>query len=483
MTSNHPTRTYSYNTTIQWFLLVVSFLSFSTATEQPNIVVILADDLGYGDLGCYGSIKNPTPRIDQMAAEGFRATDFNVPANVCSPSRSALLTGRYPMRNGHPIYRANYYSKAYGYYALHPDELTIAEVLKPAGYHSFMIGKWHLGFDTEGAHPMDQGFDQYWGHPHNWSGSDFITSKALVRDRVIEHKNVPFTQMTPTYNQEFIKFIEEQPKDRPFFVYMSHQIAHSPVLPSKKFQGKTKKGKYADFVNELDHSVGVVLDTLKENGFGDNTLVVFLADNGHTGMGTSKPLSAGKYTTMEGGHRVPGIFWWPGTIPAQQVSQTTISSMDILPLVAELAGAPLPSDRTFDGHNIKDLLLGEKQSSKHEFLYYYNAHTLQAVRKGKWKLHLPRTQEEQPYWGKAAKGHYFYTLDKPFLVNLDEDIAEKTNVAAQHPEVVEMLLSAATEIQKELGGFKSIGSDQRPGWPAEEMKYDARKSKKYKKKR
>lgn len=458
------------NTMKHLLTVLLGAISIATA-EPPNIIVIFADDLGYGDLGCYGSKKNPTPRLDQMAKEGLRATDMNVPANVCSPSRSALLTGRYPMRNGHPIYRAHYHKKITPVYGLHPDEITIPELLKPAGYHSFMIGKWHLGFDIKDSHPMDQGFDQYWGHPHNYGFKGFKTSQALIRDRTIEKTNVPFPKMTPTYNREVVKFIDEHPKDKPFFIYMAHQIAHSPIIPSVKFKGKTKKGKYADFIHELDHSVGTVIDALKKNNIEENTLVVFLADNGHTGPGTSKPLSGGKYNTMEGGHRVPGIFRWKGTIPAGQVCQTSLSSMDLFPLFANLAGVELPTDRKIDGKNIKDILLGESTESKHEFLYYYNAHSLQAIRKGKWKLHLPRTAKEQPYWGKAGRTRFFHTLDKPFLVNLDKDIAEMKNVADAHPEVVKMLQAQAVEIQKELGGYKKPGSDQRPGWPAAEMQY------------
>lgn len=273
------------------------------------------------------------------------------------------------MRNGHPIYRAHYYERVDTVFGLHPDEITIAEMLKPAGYYSFMIGKWHLGFDIKDSHPMDAGFDQYWGHPHNYSFTGYKTSKALIRDRTIEEKNVPFSKMTPTYNREVVKFINEHPKDKPFFIYMAHQIAHSPVTPSKDFKGKTKKGKYADFVHELDHSVGIVLDTLKKNNIEENTLVVFLSDNGHTGSGSSAPLSGGKYTTMEGGHRVPAIFSWPGTIPKGQKSDTTISSMDLFPLFADLAGADLPTDRIIDGKNIKDMLLGKETESKHKFLY------------------------------------------------------------------------------------------------------------------
>lgn len=447
-------------------------IATTLASEKPNIIIIFADDLGYGDLGCYGSKKNPTPALDQMAAEGFRATDLNVPANVCSPSRSSLLTGRYPMRNGHPIYRANYYAKKNGYYALHPDEITLAELLKPAGYHSFAVGKWHLGFNTKGSHPMDVGFDQYWGLPHNYGGKDLKTSRCLVRNREVKAKNVQFAKVTPTYNREVVQFINEHPKDKPFFIYLAHQIAHSPIIPSSKFKGITKNGKYADFIHELDDSVKQVLDALRANDIDKNTLVIFLADNGHTWAGSGGPLSGGKYTTMEGGHRVAGIFRWPSTIPAGQVSDTTISSMDLFPLLADLAGVPLPQDRKIDGKNIRDILMGESNQSKHEFLYYYNAHTLQAVRKGKWKLHLPRTKLQQPYWGKAGKGHFFMTLAHPFLVNLEKDIAEKTNVADAHPDIVTMLQAEAQKIQNELGDFKKQGRDQRPGWPAEEMKYE-----------
>ena len=446
-------------------------LTANTSIQKPNIVIIFADDLGYGDLGCYGSTTNPTPRLDQMAAEGYRSTDMNVPANVCSPSRSALLTGRYPMRNGHPMYRQNYYApKSGAFYALHPDEITIAEMLKPAGYHSLMIGKWHLGFDEEGSHPMDQGFDQYWGLPHNWGGTNWPTNKKLVRDRTIEKNLTSFKQVTPTYNTRVVNFLNAQPKDEPFFIYMSHQIAHSPIVPNSAFS--TGNGKYANFINELDHSVGVVLDALKDNGFDENTIVVFLADNGHAGPGSSGPLSGSKYTTMEGGHRVAGIFRWPNVIPAGQVSNTTLSSMDLFPLFADLADVELPTDRVIDGKNIKDILLGHSNESKHEYIYYYNAHTLQAVRKGNWKLHLPRTKLEQPYWGGSGKGRFFFTLGQPFLVNLDNDIAERTNVAAQYPEIVEMLQEEATRIQTELGGFKQIGSDQRPGWPEAPTTYN-----------
>ncbi|MGJ8673444.1 sulfatase family protein [Rubritalea sp.] len=436
----------------------------TSQTAKPNIILILADDLGYAELSCYGA-PYKTPALDQLAAEGFRSTDMIVPANVCSPSRSALLTGRHPMRNGHPIYRSNYYKKAGGFYGLHPDEITIAELLKPAGYRTFAVGKWHLGFDIEGSHPLDAGFDSYYGQPHNYGGKFHNNSTWLLRDHEAEEKKVPFQKLTESYNREVVKFIEEQPKDQPFFIYMSHQIAHSPVLPSKAFKGRTKLGKQADFVTELDDSVGQVLEALRKNDLEKNTLVIFLADNGPTADRFDTPLAGCKYTTMEGGHRVPSIFRWKGKIPAGQVSETTLSSMDIFPLIADLAGVELPNDRKIDGKNIQDILLGETEESPHEFLYYYNAHNLQAVRKGKWKLHLPRTEKDQPYWAAAGKGRRFLTLDQPFLVDLDADIGEMHNVAAQNPEVVATLIQQAERTRTELGEVGKPGSDQRPGWP------------------
>ncbi|MGJ8644428.1 MAG: sulfatase family protein [Luteolibacter sp.] len=446
------------------FLIFGLFGAEAVESAKLNIVVILADDLGYGDLGCYGA-KYKTPAIDQLAAEGFRSTDMIVAANVCSPSRSAILTGRYPMRNGHPFYRSDYTTKSGGFYALHPDEITLAELLKPAGYRSLAVGKWHLGFDTEGSHPMDAGFDTYYGLPHNYSGSSHPTNKALVRDREILQKKIPFQELTPGYNREVVKFIEEQPKGQPFFIYMAHQIAHSPVKPGKPFLGKTKKGKYADFVTELDDSVGQMLQALRDNDLEENTLVIFLSDNGQAGNGSAGPLAGGKYTTMEGGHRVAGIFRWKGTIPAGQVSDVTLSSMDIFPLLADLAGVGLPGDRKIDGANIRNVLMGESEEAPHEYLYYYNGLNLQAVRKGKWKLHLPRTKEDLPYWTNAGKGHYFTTLDEPFLADLESDIGEEHNVAASNPEVVATLLKEAEHIRAELGEVGQKGSDQRPGWP------------------
>ena len=430
-------------------------------SAKPNIVVIFADDLGYGDLGCYGA-KYQTPALDQMAAEGFRSTDMISAANVCTPSRAALLTGRYPSRAGLPTYRIR---GKKGNYGLHPDEITIAELLKTGGYRSLAVGKWHIGFLMEGAHPMDQGFDAYFGLPYNYSTRHDPWNMAIFRDREMIEAKVKFQGITDRYNEEVVKFIAEQSKDQPFFIYMAHQIAHTPIAPSKSFLGTSKEGKYADFVTELDHSVELVLQALRDNGMDDHTLVVFLADNGHHGkQGSGGALAGSKYTTMEGGHRVAGIFRWPGTIPAGQVSDVTLSSMDLLPLFCDLADVEVPTDRTIDGQNIRDVLLGQSDESPHQFLYYYNGFNLQAVRKGKWKLHLPRTAADQPYWGAVSVKRSFVTLDQPFLVNLDNDIGEQHNVAADNPEVVDTFLKEAERIRAELGDVGQIGSDQRALW-------------------
>lgn len=441
------------------WLAMICASSSRAAERPPNIVVIFADDLGYSDLGCYGG-EFPTPVLDKMAEEGFRSTDCIVPANICSPSRAALLTGRYPMRNGHPFYR-----HARGTYGLHPDEITIPELLRTAGYRSLAVGKWHLGFHKKGSHPLDAGFDEYVGYPHNYLDTVGKADRTIYRDRKKEQENVAIEVVTPFYNNEVVRFIERE-KDGPFFIYMAHQIAHTPIRPNEAFKGSTKKGPVADFIAELDDSVGQVLRALREADLDRNTLVVFLGDNGPAGQRPVVQLSGMKFNTMEGGHRVPCIFRWTGKIPAGHVSNTTISSMDFLPLFCELAGVDVPTDRTIDGRNIRDVLLGKTSESPHEFLYYYNGHNLQAVRMGKWKLHLPRTKKDQPYWGNGGKGSYFFfELDEPFLVDLEADILEKENVASQHPEVLAALSQEAERIRDELGDVRRVGTDQRLGWP------------------
>lgn len=432
------------------------------AQRPPNIIVIFADDLGYGDIGCYGAEGIKTPELDALAAGGFRSTDFFIPANVCSPSRAALLTGRYPMRAGYPVATRPDFPK-YENYGFHPDEVTIPEVLKQAGYKSLMVGKWHLGMNVEGSHPLDVGFDEYLGIPRNYDPNGRGDNNTLYHNKEVLEENVECEILTKQYTDKVISFIQERENER-FFIYVSHHIVHNPLRPSEDFKESSNYGVYGDFIQELDFSTGRIMEALKKAQLDDNTLVVFTSDNGPTYKGQTGGLSGGKYCTMEGGHRVPGIFYWPGIIPAGQISNTLISSMDLLPLFCEVAGVEVPQDRVIDGKNILDILKGSDSTSPHEFTYYYNGTNLQAVRKGPWKLHIPRGVEDQPFWSK--KGHPlvdkgFITLDEYMLYNLDDDLGEEVNVADQYPEVVTMLKTQAEIIRAELGDVNVIGTDQR----------------------
>ncbi|MDB4384829.1 sulfatase-like hydrolase/transferase [Opitutaceae bacterium] len=430
--------------------------------KQPNIILIFADDVGYGDLGSYGA-EVATPELDRLASDGFRATDMQVAANVCGPSRAALMTGRYPMRAGHPISRHPF--PKYARYGIAPEEVTMAELLQSAGYHTMLVGKWHLGFHVPGSHPLDAGFDEYLGLHSNYIESR-PDARALYRNRKVERADITFEEVTPFYTDAVVDFIHEG-REEPFFITFSHHITHSPILPSGPFQGSSglegTDGNYADFVLELDHSVGRVQAALKDAGIADNTLVVFLSDNGPARFGSAGPLIGGKYVTTEGGHRVPGIFYWPGQIPAGQVSDALMTSMDLLPLFCAVAGVDLPADRTIDGKNIFPLLRGESVQSPHDYFYYYNGLNLQAVRNERWKLHFPRTTDDQPYWAKKEAGKkVLTTLAEPLLFDLDADVGERRNVISQHPEVVAELMQQAELMRAEIGDVNVVGSDQRP---------------------
>jgi len=368
----------------------------------------------------------------------MRFTSFMIPANVCGPSRAALLTGRYPMRCGNPVFQG-----------LDPKEITIPELLREAGYRTSLIGKWHLSAHLEGSHPLESGFDE----------ALYMEKKQLSRGHEVLEDPVDFSKLTQRYTKEAIAFIERE-KEGPFFLYLAHHIPHLPLQPHKTFKNKSKLGVYADCVLELDDSTGRILQALKDNGLDDDTLVVFTSDNGAAARGMNTPLGGSKYITMEGGHRVPGIFRWPGEIPEGKVSDAMVSSMDLLPLFCDLTGMDVPSDRKIDGRNIADILRGKSKDSPHEYFYYYNGYNFQAIRKGKWKLHLPRERKDMPFWGGRLMDKQ--VLKKPTLFNLEADIGEKHDVSAQHPEMVSALLKKAEEVRAELGDVDVMGTDQNP---------------------
>ncbi len=446
---------------------IFSCIERNRSDRPPNFIIIFADDLGYGDLGCYGSKTIQTPNLDRMAAEGMRFSDFSVTCSVCSPSRASLLTGRYPSRCGMPFAVGGVYSDV----GLQDDEITIAGLLKKQNYSTACIGKWHLGIpqgfnyqthegftsDSE-FHPNRQGFDLFFGVAGNSSPDGSLV--LLENDGIVEI-DANITTSTEHYTRNAIDFIREN-KDKPFFIYFPHNRPHFPMMANPRFEGKSRAGVYGDLVEEIDWSTGEILQALKEFDLDDNTLVIFTSDNGAANnpdqkYGSNLPFRNGKGSTFEGGFREPAIFRWPGKIPAGEVIDEMANSMDLLPTLANLAGVKLPSDRIIDGADIWSLLSGDKSIQWPErTFFYYNGLNLQAIRQGKWKLHLPRTPEMLVWWDGGQR-----ELDKPILFNLDADPGETQDVAAEYPDIVKHLLKLTKNVRKELGSWKKKGSDQK----------------------
>jgi arylsulfatase A-like enzyme len=443
----------------------------STGVEKkPNFIIIFVDDLGYGDLGCFGSKKNHTPHIDQMATEGVKFTDFYVACSVCTPSRTALLTGCYPQRlNMHEDENGRCVLFPNSRKGLHPDEITIAEILQGQGYKTACIGKWHLGDQPEFL-PTRQGFDYYFGIPYsNDMDRDIIDEEFMPRgvplplmrnEEVIE---APAEQETLTkrYTQETIAFIRKN-REVPFFVYLPHSMVHWPRHASKAFEGKSVNGIYGDVVEEIDWSTGQIIKVLKELGIDGNTLVIFTSDNGADGGGSNEPLRNAKGSTYEGGMRVPCIMRFPGKIPAGRVCRQVCSAMDFLPTMARLCGTEPSKDRKIDGKDIWPLMSGKPGArSPHEAFYYYQIDQLQCVRSGKWKLHLPMEMKKTSWEESEGK--------TPLqLYDLETDIHEDHNVADEHPDVVSRLLAIADKMKKDIGDAGLKGKNLRPaGWVKE----------------
>ncbi len=454
------------------FLLTVLLTGFAHANDRPpNVVIIFCDDMGYADIGPFGAKGYETPHLERMAREGRTFTDFHVGRSVCSPSRAALLTGCYPVRVGVP---GNFGPNSKT--GLDPDEITIAEVVKQRGYATAMFGKWHLGH-LPGFLPVRQGFDQWFGLPYSndmwphhpdpryhFPDLPLMNGTEVVNPAIDDEVQ---RNLTTWYTEGAVKFIEEK-KDQPFFIYLAHAQPHVPLFVSDRFKGTTQRGLFGDVVAELDWGVGQILDALKRTNVDENTLVVFTSDNGPWLLygdhgGSAGPLREGKGTSFEGGFRVPCVMRWPGTIPAGTTCRQFAATMDLLPTVAGLAGADVPSDRIVDGKDIRALMVGEKDAqSPHDVFYYYAGRNLQAVRTGQWKLLLPHSYSHPAKPGTGGmngKGG-----SRPIglsLFDLQSDVGEMVNVADANPDVVRKLQALAELAREDLGDGKRAGQGVR----------------------
>jgi arylsulfatase A-like enzyme len=432
---------------------------------RPNFVVIFCDNLGYGDIGCFGSTKHRTPHVDALAAEGMRLTSFYAASGVCTPSRASLMTGCYPRRVGlHWTDPDGAVLRPVSPNGLHPDEITIAEVLKQQGYATACIGKWHLG-DQPPLLPTRQGFDYYLGIPY----SDDMVQRPerswpplpLMRNEQVIEAPVDRNTLTRRYTREAIQFISAN-HDRPFFLYLPHAMPGSTASPfaSERFRGKSANGPYGDSVEEIDWSTGEILAALKKLNLDRRTLVVWTSDNGaprrNPPQGLNLPLGGWGYTTREGGMRVPCVVRMPGKIPAGRTCDELATTMDLLPTFAKLAAAHPPDDRIIDGRDIWPLISGQPGAKPpHVAFYYYHQDQLQAVRSGKWKLHLPLPARQTNLRGDTQPS-------KALLYDLEADIGETTNVAADHPDVVRRLSELAELARRDLGDAGRPGRNQRP---------------------
>ena len=410
--------------------LVSSFVLLHAAfAAGPNVILINCDDLGYGDLACYGAKDIRTPQLDRMAAEGTRFTDFSVTTALCTPSRAALMTGKYPGRVG----LATGVLRPDAQNGLAGSETTLAEIFKAAGHATSCIGKWHLGF-VPGMRPMDQGFDSYYGVLHNLDKFETVIFEKdggmpVLRGDIVEKRPAVPAEMTGLYTAEALRFIEQH-RERPFFLYLAHAMPHLPFDASPKFKGKSQRGLYGDVIEELDDSTGQILDKLRALQLAENTLVIFTSDNGpeRKTPGTAAPLTGTKHTVYEGGLRVPCIAWWPGKVPAQRVCNAFVSTLDLMPTFAHLLETAPPA--LLDGVDQRDLLLGSAGAISARItlysLYGYKERRLESMRVDHWKLHLGT---------------------QPKLFDLQNDVSETTDVAAQHPDLVQKLTGEATRIR------------------------------------
>ncbi|MBM3294031.1 MAG: sulfatase [Candidatus Aminicenantes bacterium] len=424
--------------------------------------MILADDLGYGDIGCFGSTTHRTPNLDRLAAQGVRMTSFYSTSGVCTPSRASLMTGCYPRRiDMHEDEAGDWVLFPVSRKGLNPGEVTIAEVLKKSVYATSCVGKWHLG-DQPPFLPTRQGFDEYFGIPYsNDMGAEQGRQNPplpLLRNEDVIEAPVDQDTLTERYTAEAVRFIADH-KDGPFFLYLAQAMPHTPLHSGERFRGKSAAGRYGDAVEELDWSTGEILAALEKLGLDERTLVVFTSDNGGVRPANNAPLSGTKGGTAEGSMRVPCIIRRPGRIPAGKECRSLATMMDFLPTFAHLAGAAAPSDRIIDGKDIRTLIeKPDASKTPYEVFYYFYMGQLQAVRSGSWKLHLP-LREKRHGWRKPP-------IEEPGrLYDLDADPAESKDLIKEHPDVVARFLALAERAREDLGDGDKPGKHQRPaGW-------------------
>ena len=452
--------------------LLFSFLTFGIFAAQPpqrpNVVLILADDMGYGELGCYGHPRFKTPNLDRMAAEGARLTHFNTPMPFCAPTRASLLTGRYPFRCGmtaNPAPDGGAQADALG---LPLSEVLLPQLFKQAGYATAMVGKWHLGHKRPEFLPIRRGFDEYLGILYS---NDMRPVQLLDGVNVVEYPLVQAT-LTRRYTERALRYVEEH-KAEPFFLYFAHAMPHKPLAPSEAFYKKSGGGLYGDVVAELDWSVGQVLAKLKELRLDESTLVIFTSDNGPWYGGSTGGLRGMKGTSYEGGYRVPFIARWPGKIPAGHVNHAPAIMMDLFATTLAAANIPTPKDRAFDGKDIFPLLTSDAKSP-HPVIFGHAGARLAMVRDERWKLHVVAPAARRPVASNEKwidpRGPDGVTILAPYeqfhpgqypglesgdppkpmmLFDLQNDPGEQHDVSAQHPEIVERLKHLYDEMNKE----------------------------------
>ncbi len=447
---------------IFWSLIIACNSNKQEKVNKPNFIIIFTDDQGYQDLGCFGSPNIKTPSLDKMAAEGMKLTSFYA-QTVCGPSRAALMTGCYPMRNARNDNGEVPHPK------LSLSEVTIAEVLKPVGYVTCMIGKWDLaGHNPEqfnpGLLPKHQGFDYSFLTP---TSND--SRVHLLRNMEVVELNADMSTLTCRYTDEAIDFIESN-KEHPFFLYLAHTMPHTLLAVSDEFKDKSAGGIYGDVIEEIDYNVGRIMTKLQETGIDENTYVIFTSDNGPWWLrgdhgGHAEPLRGAKTSAWEGGLRVPCIVRAPGRVPGGTSSDQVMATIDLLPTIAQIAGAKPPTDRVIDGLDISRVMSGKSKQLERPY-FYYQHRELRAVRLGKWKLHLPHQPDLKSVtytrWPIHSATEDRVLFEDYVLYDLENDIGETVDVGVKNPAVVAELTKLLDWAKKDIGDFGKRGENARP---------------------